>query len=226
VLRSHITRASAGSGFSGIVDSHLDHNCSNTATQVLDPDGGAAPLLLLTFSRRYVAFSTPTATVASTADTYNELDSNSVGPFNAYGGSMQNVWELADVEDSSTITAGINNSGSSGFSVSNTFAALLMEGFSSSATLNDVVTNTSSDATISEDIDVVYGGVVIILAGIGSTQSVTENGTSLLGSITQTASDGGHILYYAPVLVSGTATIQSVISDGTSEGLILVSVAP
>ena len=223
MLRNHLIKGAGGNPVK-VIDSYIDYNAGNTASTAIDPTGGSSPLLLLTLSRRFV-FGTPSATVTSTADSYTSIDTYSSGVFSAYGGGMINVLELANVVDSSSITASISNSGGT-FADTNTLAAVLLDNLTASATINDVTINTSSNSTITETIDVVKNGILIILAEDNATQAVTESGSSLLGAVTQTASDGGRVLYYANVEDTGTATIESIITGGSFEGLILISIAP
>ena len=223
MLRNHLLRASKRSPVE-VIDAYLGYNVSSTASTSMDPTGGAVPLMLFTLSRRFAATGTPVAAITSTADIYTELDTASDGPVSAFGGQIAYAYELANVENSSSITASINNT--NGNFTLNVMAALLLEGLSPSATIHETVVNNSSLATITEDVNVVAGGVLIIYAGDDSPQAVTESGTSLLGDITQVATSSGNILYYAPVVQTGTATIESIITGGSFENLSLISIAP
>jgi hypothetical protein len=211
-----------------VLDDYFDYDSSASASRTIDISGatGFNEVILFTFSARYAGSGTPVADVNSSATNYTAIDTLNSGTFVAFSGTNILDAEIAVVTDSSSVTAQINNSGGS-FIIVNRFAAVAFEGLTSSATIYDSAIDYSGASTITDTINVVAGGLLIILAADGTTQTITET-TSLLGTITEGTNnqDAGYIIYTAKVNATGTATIQSIQTGGTFETLVMYSISP
>ena len=214
-----------------VLDDYFNYNVGASASRTIDISGatGFNEVILFTFSARYAGSGTPpVADINSSATNYTAIDTLNSGTFAAvFGGTAVQDVEIAVVTGSTSVTAQIDNSGGS-FTIVDRIAAVAFEGLTSSATIHDSAIDYSGASTITDTINVVAGGLLIILAADGIDQTITET-TSLLGTITEGTNnqDSDYKLYTAQVNTTGTATIQSVQSNSNSfESLTMYSISP
>ena len=214
-----------------VLDDYFDYSVSATASRSVDISGaaGSGEVILFTYSARYARGDPPVADVNSSATNYTAIDtSNTV--ITPFSGTVDQIAEIAVVTGSSSVTAQINNS-AGGSIIIDRIAAVAFEGLTSSATIHDSAFDWSGSSTITDTINVVAGGLLIILASDGTNQTITEttSGNSLLETITEGTNnqDADFKLYTAKVITTGTATIESDQSTSiNNETLTMYSISP